>query len=465
MTSPFLPIANSPVGPGIGTSDVGSQAIKPLSDEGDQGFVAFAEVLGDTQLLQEQEGDDASNSSGEEPVFFQEFHHEELLVSLTGQVTPVIPVLGTNPTGSVALTQQSLTSHPILQEQASAVEILSSSQGRVPGTLELPVGIAGPSTQEAGKSGPVAGTVLPLDVAPLPNQVKPLLETAGQQIARVVSQDETARGGGVKVPAFLNGVPGVNPNIPTALASVTGAVSESLLSPQQSTSALDVGGNTAQTSLSALYAQSRLPQLPDEPTALISRAEGEGKTIGLSASSQNAETTFGSSGSGLPFGQHLGNGQGQTFDSSPGSQVPGNQGQLAARAGNFDERLQLLNTAVPHRLQIDVQLSETARMQVDVGVQHRQVFAGVLLDNPVLRSLAAQNIQALEEQLGKADMELEEFNVHGDDQLRNQHPGQEHDEQKGFQGGLSHALKSSSQQTQLDDHRQGGGDRGWHLVA
>ena len=119
MTSPFLPIANSPAGPGIGTSEIGAQSGKPLSDETDQGLVAFANVLGDTQQLQEQDGEDAANHpSGEAPVLYQELHHEELLVSLPVHVAPVIPVLSTDSTGSAVLTQQSVTSHTLPQEHA-----------------------------------------------------------------------------------------------------------------------------------------------------------------------------------------------------------------------------------------------------------------------------------------------------------------------------------------------------------
>ena len=63
------------------------------------------------------------------------------------------------------------------------------------------------------------------------------------------------------------------------------------------------------------------------------------------------------------------------------------------------------------RLQLDVQISETQRVQIDVGVQHRQVYAGLVMDHMALRNLALQNVPQLEEQFTNINMELSEFSA------------------------------------------------------
>ena len=121
-------------------------------------------------------------------------------------------------------------------------------------------------------------------------------------------------------------------------------------------------------------------------------------TIGIS--SWFGETGLANGGNGLTFGNQAGQTLGQLLDSSPGTSNSTGLAQGNIRAGNFDERLTASSVnSMPQRLQIDVQLSETARVQVDVGVQQRQVYAGMLLDNPVLRSLAVHNVQDLQNQL------------------------------------------------------------------
>lgn len=61
------------------------------------------------------------------------------------------------------------------------------------------------------------------------------------------------------------------------------------------------------------------------------------------------------------------------------------------------------------RLQLDVQISETQRVQIDVGVQHRQVYAGLVMDHMALRNLALQFVPQLEEQFTNINLELSEF--------------------------------------------------------
>lgn len=72
------------------------------------------------------------------------------------------------------------------------------------------------------------------------------------------------------------------------------------------------------------------------------------------------------------------------------------------------------------RLQMDVQLSDTNRIQIDVGVQHRQVYAGLLMDQTTLKNLAIQFVPQLEDQLAQHDMDLQEFSAEVRDQHREQ---------------------------------------------
>ena len=137
-----------------------------------------------------------------------------------------------------------------------------------------------------------------------------------------------------------------------------------------------------------------------------------------------------------------------------------------SKGGSFDDRLQLINASVPQRLQIDVQLSEAARVQVDIGVQQRQVYAGILLDNPVLRALATQNVQDLENQLGQADLDLEEFDVHEDNQLLSEQHGHEKFEPPSAQGGPPGESEASSISQEHEKTIEiFGHEKGWHLVA
>ena len=80
-----------------------------------------------------------------------------------------------------------------------------------------------------------------------------------------------------------------------------------------------------------------------------------------------------------------------------------------------------LPTPALQRLQMEVQLSETNRIQIDVGVQQRQVYAGLLMDQATLKNLAVQFVPQLEEQLAQNDMDLQEFSA----EVRDHHGEQE----------------------------------------
>lgn len=70
-----------------------------------------------------------------------------------------------------------------------------------------------------------------------------------------------------------------------------------------------------------------------------------------------------------------------------------------------------LPTQPLQRLQLDVQISETQRVQIDVGVQHRQVYAGLVMDQAALKNLAMQFVPQLEEQLSHHNLELDQFSA------------------------------------------------------
>lgn len=123
------------------------------------------------------------------------------------------------------------------------------------------------------------------------------------------------------------------------------------------------------------------------------------------------ETTVKSMGLDSSGGQGLGAGMNHFAQSQSGfqqsSSFPG-QG-MGLRA--LEERGAELPTPALQRLQMDVQLSENTRVQIDVGVQNRQVYAGLVMDHAVLRNLAAQFVPQLENQLAQVNLELEEFSA------------------------------------------------------
>jgi hypothetical protein len=114
-------------------------------------------------------------------------------------------------------------------------------------------------------------------------------------------------------------------------------------------------------------------------------------------------------GTGMTFSNQFH--QGQTSSSS--SQ------QGATRFGIFEERLQAFTPGPPHKIQMEVQLSDATRLQVEVAVQQRQVYAGLLVDQPAFRALALQNQPQLEAQLNQVGLELREFGAEIEDQAKN----------------------------------------------
>lgn len=63
----------------------------------------------------------------------------------------------------------------------------------------------------------------------------------------------------------------------------------------------------------------------------------------------------------------------------------------------------------PQRLQLDVTLPDTTRLQIEVAVQQRQVSANMLLDQAALRNLVMQHQPQLDAQLAANGLELKEL--------------------------------------------------------
>jgi len=122
-------------------------------------------------------------------------------------------------------------------------------------------------------------------------------------------------------------------------------------------------------------------------------------------------------------GQGINNGMGGSTHSQGGFQQSSSSLLTGSGVRMAEERVPELPTPVLQRLQMDVQLSEANRIQIDVGVQHRQVYAGLLMDQATLKNLAIQFVPQLEEQLAQSDMDLQEFSAEVRDRHREPESG------------------------------------------
>lgn len=192
--------------------------------------------------------------------------------------------------------------------------------------------------------------------------------------------------------------------------------------------------------------------------------EGNGSLTG-DRSRDGLEVTSKTAGIDPNGGQGLSGGMGGSPHSqsgfSPQSSSPSPSGPAVRMA---EERGQDLPGPALQRLQMEVQLSENNRVQIDVGVQHRQVYASLLMDQTTLRNLAVQMAPQLEEQLAQGEMELQEFSAevhdhHGDQESKTLSDGQ--GTQAGQQGTRSFHPTSGSI-SNLVNHAE---DRGLHFVA
>ena len=162
-------------------------------------------------------------------------------------------------------------------------------------------------------------------------------------------------------------------------------------------------------------------------------------------------------------GQGLGMGMNYSSNSNSGFQ----QNHLANAQGiglrGSEGPREDLPAPALQRLQMDVQLSENHRVQLDVGVQNRHVSAGLVTDYSVLRNLATQFVPQLEAQLSNVDLELEEFSA----ELREEQEQQadamfpEHRDQRHI--GIHKQSHDDRPSTGNSDHRYD--EQGLHLVA
>ncbi|MDH5563544.1 MAG: hypothetical protein OEY91_07990, partial [Nitrospirota bacterium] len=162
-------------------------------------------------------------------------------------------------------------------------------------------------------------------------------------------------------------------------------------------------------------------------------------------------------------GPGIGAGLQQFSQSQSGFQQPSLfPGQGMAVRG-LEERGLEFPTPVLQRLQMDVQLSENTRVQIDVGVHQRQVYAGLVMDHSVLRNLAAQFVPQLEQQLADVDMELQEFSAEVREERDQQSETLFHDSRSHGQQDRARSPQGDMRSTPLPLNRHE--ERGVHFVA
>ena len=213
---------------------------------------------------------------------------------------------------------------------------------------------------------------------------------------------------------------------------------------------------------------------------LLSESTGNGKESsmaipsdllgesGLASTGDRSKDVLEATGKGVGVdpsgGQGVNSGMGGSSNSQSGSQqsqafLPPGTGVRMAEEHKPD-----FPTPALQRLQMDVQLSETNRIQIDVGVQQRQVYAGLVMDQGTLRNLAVQFVPQLEGQLAKVDMDLQEFSAEVRD-----HPGQQESDTSSQWSGTQHAQRGSTTfpatSESLSNIVRGTEERGLHLVA
>ena len=203
------------------------------------------------------------------------------------------------------------------------------------------------------------------------------------------------------------------------------------------------------------------------PTVPVDR-HGESGLFGKVEHAQHVlETSTKTVGLDSTGGQGLGGGMNHSPNSQQGFQQPLSlSGQGLGQGGGMrglEERVPELPAPALQRLQMDVQLSDNQRVQIDVGVHNRQVYTGLVMDHSVLRNLAAQFVPQLENQLAEVDMELQEFSAEVREEREDHadtlfHDRQSHESHEA--SGPSHGERRSALNAL---HRPE--ERGLHLVA
>jgi hypothetical protein len=164
---------------------------------------------------------------------------------------------------------------------------------------------------------------------------------------------------------------------------------------------------------------------------------------GLSSSDHRSKDVFESTGKIVGVdpngGQGINNGMGSSTHSQAGFQQSLSSLSTGSGVRMAEERVPDLPTPALQRLQMDVQLSEANRIQIDVGVQHRQVYAGLLMDQATLKNLAIQFVPQLEDQLAQSDLDLQEFSA----EVRDQHHKPE-SETRSHGSGMQHVHRENT---------------------
>jgi hypothetical protein len=205
-------------------------------------------------------------------------------------------------------------------------------------------------------------------------------------------------------------------------------------------------------------------QVPEHRTVVPADLPGDTGLLGKEERIQTMlDTSVKNVGVDPSSGQGLGAGMNQSSHSQSGFQQPSSfPGQgMGLRA--LEERGAELPAPALQRLQMDVQLSENHRVQIDVGVQSKQVYAGLVMDHAVLRNLAAQFVPQLENQLARVDLELREFSAEVREEREQDADTLFHDSrfhEPPDAGGRSQDEVSSTQNP-LNQHEE----QGLHLVA
>ncbi len=177
---------------------------------------------------------------------------------------------------------------------------------------------------------------------------------------------------------------------------------------------------------------------------------------------------FEAAGKGVGVDTNGGQGANNGMGGSPHSQSGFQQFSSSLSPGPgvrmAEERGLELPTPALQRLQMEVQLSETNRVQIEVGVQQRQVYAGLVMDQATLKNLAVQFVPQLEEQLAQRDMDLQEFSAEVRDHHREQESATDPDWRASQQGHWGSTTFSHAQDPHIPSVTRFE-ERGWHYVA
>ena len=472
MSNPFLQTVSNPQSPAAGVFETGIKGSSNNRSGSEQESPAFSEVLGSTQQVHQHGNAPSSDSAGANHPSHQPVNHEEpqtfaestqpladgiVNSQFSGQVLPEYDIqhfqgqvlndgvnLGTKANSEIFV-QSSLASH------------VSGKQASLPFPNSLNTGIPNGSSVE---------TRVPFHIPPQSGQGTQggSATQVGQPLVGLTPPEVAVDSLGGRLRPLLVSNPTAPSDLGSPVVSSITTANQTSATVQLAVTQLGTVGD-GQTIGGATLGVNRVNPVLEELSQTINRGEQSGKPSDSIGTTQVGQAGLGGAGHDIPFGNQTGNGFSQLTDSSQGTQISIQQGQVPGKVGSFDERLQMLHSSPPQRLQIDVQLSETARAQVDVAVQQRNVYAGVMMDNPVLRNLAQQNVQQLEEQLGQADMDLQEFDVHEEhEQLGEQRTGEHSKHERAFSGVLDARESLSGMQSPersfVSDHSPG-----WHLVA